>query len=141
MGIIKTTSFTGEQSEFQYEIIAKSDNGGYEEIDYIIYKDEKKKGWEHFVFNILNIDDERFMLYWVDNGGYPSVSNKGILKPMLYEIQKLYNKDIVSSTNAGTKVLPSEGRIQDMTDFWDRFKSKNSMVDYLPFEDRYILKK
>lgn len=95
--MIKTISYSGEQNEFYYEQWGEAKaNAGFQQIDYIIYQDEKKKGWEHFVFNILILDGDRVMLYWVDNGGYLSVSNKGIIKPMLYEIQKLYDKDILS---------------------------------------------
>lgn len=74
----------------------------------------------------------------IDNQDIPELSEKGIVKPMIEKLRTIHKKTIVSSTNIESlKVDDSEGRVQNVTQYWARWAIENSKIRYVKEEDRY----
>lgn len=133
---IETTDRKG--NVFSFEITEEPLTvGKYEGIYYNIHE-PNYKGWKHFVFKILFLDNSRILIYMIDNQDIPELSEKGIVKPMIEKLRTIHKKTIVSSTNIESlKVDDSEGRVQNVTQYWARWAIENSKIRYVKEEDRY----
>lgn len=109
-------------------------------IDGIYYQIRKLEydGWKHFVFKILFIDTSKILIYLIDNQDIPELSGKGIVKAMIEKLLLIHKKTIISSTNIDTlKVDASEGRVQNVTEYWKKWRRQDENISYNSEEDRF----
>lgn len=112
--------------------------GKYNGIYYKIHEPKNSKGWKHFVFQILFIDNSRILIYMIDNQNIPELSGKGIVKSMIEKLSTVHKQTIVSSTNIDfLKVDGTEGRVPNVTQYWIKWSKKNSNIRYVKEEDRF----
>jgi hypothetical protein len=94
-----------------------------------------------FEFTILNVSPERILIYRLNNNFHTELTGKGIVKAMIKKISETTGKIIVSSTNIEhLKIDETEGRIKDVSNYWNKWKKEMSNVDYIDNEDRYVYK-
>jgi anti-sigma factor RsiW len=91
-----------------------------------------------FTVDFLFLPNNRILQFMLLSNYIPEVSGKGIVKAMMKAVSQEFQRDIVSSTNIGTKVSESEGRIPDMDIAWKKWFKELPNVGYLPDEDRFI---
>jgi hypothetical protein len=111
--------------------------GQYQGIYYKIFEPNSKL-WKHFVFQILFVEDSKILIYMIDNQNILEVSKKGIVKSMIEEIRTTYKKTIISSTNINEfKHVDSEGRVNNVTKFWEKWTKENGQIQYNKREGRF----
>lgn len=125
------TSYTFEITEEPFNV------GKYSGIYYKI-QDRGTRGWKHFVFKIAFLDSSRILIFLVDNQNIPELTGKGIVKAMIVLLSQFYNASIVSSTNnEALKIDEAEGRIPNVTSYWQKWCKTDSRANYNKSEDRF----
>jgi len=134
---LNTIDAKGNEHEFEV-LIEDFIHNKYAGKSYRI-KLKTDKFWKSFNFDILFINDERILIYRLNNNGFEEVSNKGIVKAMIEVIRKEYAMTIVSSTNIeNEKIDETEGRVGDVNKYWNKWYRENSKISYNQKEDRFI---
>ena len=110
-------------------------------IEYKISK-ENSPFHPYFEFKILFIGQDRILVYMINNHHNDEFSGKGIVKAMIKAISESHTEVVVSSTNnEKLKIDETEGRIPQVSQFWNKWKTEMENVSYIEEEDRYIYKK
>lgn len=111
---------------------------GYSGIRYMVTRADIP-AWKYFEVDTLEVSDTRLMIYMLLNHDHPELTSKGIVKAMLKALSVEFKKDIVSSTNnPALRIGDSEGRIEAMTEAWEKWAIELPNVEYLKEEDRFI---
>lgn len=129
-----------ENTEYNFKVLQEEfEIEGYKGIYYkIMIPEWPNYDWKHFQMKIVFVYDNRILLYWLDNQNIPEVSNKGIIKKMMNAISSEFKKNIISSTNDGVEIIKDEGRIPDVTKYWNKWVKENENVTYDKNDDRFI---
>lgn len=73
------------------------------------------------------------------NNDVPELSGKGITKAMIDCIRKNYNVVIVSSANIENQQIDeTEGRINYVTKYWEKWMTENPKIEYNTTEGRFF---
>lgn len=133
---LETTDRDGKK--FSFDIFEEPLTiGKYEGIYYKI-QEPNYKGWKHFMFKILFIENTKILIYMISNQDIPELSGKGIVKAMIEKLRIAYRKTIISSTNIDSlKVDEIEGRIQNVSQYWLKWIKENNKIKYNRNEDRF----
>jgi len=126
-----------------HEFIVNEESFIHKEIKGTIYRIsvETEPSWMFFEFKVLDITEDRTLIYMINNNHTPVVSGKGIVKSMIKALSSTYRKNIVSSTNTEElKLDNTEGRIDIVSDFWNKWMREMDNVDYIKEEDRFIFR-
>ena len=78
-----------------------------------------------FQFEVVFIDDDTIKIVEMHNNGHEDLSARGIPDSMIEEVSRLFEKEVISSTNADSeKIATNESRSLDADKFWERLVSK-----------------
>jgi hypothetical protein len=137
-GIEKLETVDRKGNKFSFEISEEPFSiGEFKGIYYKIHE-PNYKGWKHFVFQILFIENSNILIFMIDNQNIPELSGKGIVKSMIEKLRLIHKKSIVSSTNIESlKVDKAEGRVSNVNAYWGRWAKENIKIRYVRDEDRF----
>jgi hypothetical protein len=133
---LETIDRTGKK--FSFDIFEEPLTiGKYDGIYYKI-QEPNYKGWKHFMFKILFIENTKILIYMISNQDIPELSGKGIVKAMIEKLRTIHKKTILSSTRIESlKVDESEGRVDNVSQYWMRWTKENNKIKYVKDEDRF----
>ena len=136
--IEKLETIDRKGNKFSFEISEEPLNvGKFEGIYYKIHE-PNYKGWKHFVFQILFIEKSKILIFMIDNENIPELSGKGLVKSMIEKLIAIYKVTIVSSTNIESlKIDKAEGRVPNVTQYWEKWSTDNCKIRYVKEEDRF----